>query len=108
MMFFKLRINFDNLRSGFILLLFCFLACGTIEQSAQHEWSGQTMGTSYQVKVTGIPIDKDNKYKIATQIDSALKSVNAQMSTYDPVSEISLFNKSLQTPHQTKPNSENR
>jgi len=96
-MFFKLRINFDNLRSSIILLLFCFLACGTIEQNSQHEWSGLTMGTSYQVKVTGIHIDKDKKYKIATQIDSALKSVNAQMSTYDPVSEISIFNKNLQT-----------
>ena len=97
MMFFKVILKLDYLRSSFILLLFCFLACGTAEHDAQYEWSGLTMGTSYQVKVTGIHIDKDKKHIIATQIDSSLKSVNAQMSTYDPMSEISLFNKNLQT-----------
>jgi FAD:protein FMN transferase len=97
MMSFKRTLKLDNLRSSLILLLFYFLACDSAEKDVQHEWSGLTMGTSYQVKVSGIHIDKDKKQIIAAQIDSALKSVNAQMSTYDPESEISLFNKNLQT-----------
>ena len=59
MMFSKIRLNIILQRSSLILLLFCYIACDAVEQKDQYEWSGLTMGTSYQVKVSGIEMDKD-------------------------------------------------
>lgn len=57
------------------------------------EFSGYTMGTTYSIKVieTGRKQRSDERY-IQSQIDSVLESINQQMSTYIPDSEISLFN----------------
>jgi thiamine biosynthesis lipoprotein len=65
-----------------------------------HDWTGYTMGTSYQVKVAGVTIDDELNKRIGGQIDSSLKSVNAQMSTYDQHSEISLLNSNASTKPQ--------
>ena len=71
---------------GFLLL---FIGCG-IERN-QFTIDGSTMGTTYSVKfVTSInAIDIES---IETGIDSLLDQLNKQMSTWDPKSEISLFN----------------
>ncbi|WP_419194180.1 FAD:protein FMN transferase [Novipirellula herctigrandis] len=62
---------------------------GTIQ-----ELRGQTMGTTYMVKVFDPPsFDVD----VATAIDAELRSVNDQMSTYLKSSELSLFNASGST-----------
>ncbi len=52
---------------------------------------GQTMGTTYRVELVDVPqaIDKNT---LAREIDGLLETVNQQMSTYRPDSELSHFN----------------
>ena len=71
-----------------------FLSLVACEDSAARRVTvitGATMGTSYSVKVPGLPaaVDRDAlEYEIA----GILEAVNAQMSTYRPESELSRFN----------------
>lgn len=58
--------------------------------------NGETMGTTYFVKVVA-ELDKSAKESLQTQINGLLSTVNAQMSTYIPESEISRFNASETT-----------
>ena len=53
--------------------------------------SGQTMGTTYSVKIITEAGDNNNQ-RLQNGIDSILAIVNNQMSTWDPHSEISRFN----------------
>jgi thiamine biosynthesis lipoprotein len=53
--------------------------------------SGQTMGTTYSIKIIHVGLFEAQK-KIEQGIDSILTEVNRKMSTWDPNSEISLFN----------------
>lgn len=54
-------------------------------------FSGSTMGTTYSVALyTKDP--RHNKDEIKRKVDIVLERVNAQMSTYDPESELSKFN----------------
>jgi thiamine biosynthesis lipoprotein len=82
-------------RSGILLLLFYFVGCETPQPLTG--WSGMTMGTTYQVKIAKANLSDNQLQNIRSNVDSALKEVNRQMSTYDPGSEISRFNKSDQT-----------
>ena len=52
---------------------------------------GKSMGTSYSIKLAALPpgIDAD---ALAVEIDGILETVNRQMSTYRPDSELSRFN----------------
>ena len=71
---------------GFLLF---FIRCADIEN--QYTISGNTMGTTYLVKI----ITPDSNYDIGSikkSIDSLLIQLNKQMSTWDPESEISQFN----------------
>ena len=52
--------------------------------------SGQTMGTTYSIKIIHVGLFEAQK-KIEQGIDSILTEVNRKMSTWDPNSEISLF-----------------
>jgi FAD:protein FMN transferase len=56
-------------------------------------FTGNTMGTTYSVKVAALhaTIDQD---QVAAEIQTQLDRVNALMSTYDPESELSRFNTS--------------
>lgn len=54
-------------------------------------FSGKTMGTTYSVTVYSKD-PRHNKEEIQKKVDIVLKRVNAQMSTYDPESELSQFN----------------
>lgn len=54
--------------------------------------SGPTMGTSYTVKVNELP-DGLSREQLQDEIDRALETVNDQMSTYRPESELSRFNR---------------
>ena len=73
-----------------MLLLFYFSSC---DQAAdQYGWSGRTMGTTYQVKITKAELSGPEIDQLKKMVDSALVEVNRQMSTYDPASEISQFN----------------
>ena len=53
---------------------------------------GETMGTTYEVKIAQ-NLSPNNQKIIAEDIDSILKSINQSMSTYISDSEISLINK---------------
>ena len=54
-------------------------------------FAGATMGTSYSVKVVGLPPTVDRN-RVAGEIQARLEGVNCLMSTYDPNSELSRFN----------------
>jgi FAD:protein FMN transferase len=69
------------------MLLFVLSAC---EKNGLQIISGQTMGTTYTVKI--VDEDLDNA-TIRSQIERELKRVNGLMSTYDRHSELSTFNR---------------
>lgn len=52
---------------------------------------GDTMGTTYSVKIADLPKSLD-RGTLAAEIDRLLETVNDQMSTYRPRSELSRFN----------------
>ncbi len=54
--------------------------------------NGQTMGTTYSVKIVNRGESNYDRDELKNQIDSLLAEVNSQMSTYIPGSEISRFN----------------
>jgi thiamine biosynthesis lipoprotein len=60
------------------------------------EISGMTMGTSYHVKLIGMPAGVQ-KESLGGQINSLLDGINARMSTYDQQSELFDFNASDST-----------
>ncbi len=66
------------------------LRSGTIKNPAT---GGQTMGTSYSIKITG-KLKKAMLEELNSRIRAELAEVNRQMSTWDPESEISRFNHS--------------
>ncbi|MCV2402193.1 FAD:protein FMN transferase [Marinomonas sp. C2222] len=55
-------------------------------------FSGPTMGTTYTVKFYTTP-DTENSWGLKSDVDAVLARVNSLMSTYDPSSELSRFNK---------------
>ncbi len=76
------------------ILLFLFSCTSPIEDVV-HTITGETMGTTYTVKFTSqSPV---NIIEVENDINSLLKKVNQQMSTFIPNSELSLFNKSTST-----------
>ncbi len=54
--------------------------------------AGQTMGTTYHIKIAEPGITQKTLTKWHNQVDSVLREINRQMSTYQPQSEISQFN----------------
>ncbi len=77
------------------LVIHTILAAAPGSAAEMLEFRGQTMGTTYMVKVWSPPpsIDED----IESEVDAELRRVNDQMSTYLESSEISRFNASEST-----------
>ena len=73
----------------FCVVIFSLLSC-TPDSLTQVKITGSTMGTSYHVTVVAEGIDADN---LKRQIDALLVKTNQQMSTYDPDSELMMFNR---------------
>ena len=75
-------------------LVLTLTACFPSNQSGKKEilLQGQTMGTTYNIKVVAT-IEQVEALELQTKIDSLLKQVNQEMSTYIPDSELSIFNK---------------
>lgn len=66
-----------------------FVSCTPAPQ--QISVSGETMGTTYHIRyVTANP--KHAPDRVKERVDAVLQQINSQMSTYDPSSELSLFN----------------
>jgi len=84
--FYKINITKAQLLLGFLV---CLIGCS--QQRDLIHFSGFTMGTTYSIKA--IPLEKNMDTQILKKgIDSILFTLNKQMSTWDPSSEISLFN----------------
>ncbi len=74
------------------LLGFLLLFTGCDKDSSVIHYQGETMGTTYSIKI----IHDNNKIinsSLKIKIDSLLAKINKQMSTWDPNSEVSSFNK---------------
>jgi len=80
----------------FLFVVGCLATCGRAESNPPIvESRGQTMGTSYMVKVFNPPDPFPQDWR--ERVDKELRSVNDQMSTYLESSEISRFNLSQST-----------
>ena len=76
---------------GFLLF---WIGCSTPRDITN--FTGHTMGTTFSIKI--IPTGSFNNYqKLELGIDSVLEAVNQKMSTWDPNSEISKFNRNRST-----------
>ncbi|MGC8990408.1 MAG: FAD:protein FMN transferase, partial [Verrucomicrobiia bacterium] len=80
-----------TLRLGFFVLA---LVNGQLEAGDIVEFHGQTMGTTYSVKIAHARLTQETIGSIQTRIEERLKEINRQMSHYQPDSELSLFNRS--------------
>lgn len=58
-----------------------------------HTFRGKTMGTTYAVKIAAEGIENEQRKKIETTIQRELDQIENLMSTYDPESELSRFNR---------------
>ena len=62
-----------------------------------HEFVGPTMGTTYSVKIVDSELTSEREQRIARAIETRLARVNELMSTWDPASELSRFNRFAST-----------
>ena len=67
------------------------LACAPPPLS-QAEFSGESMGTSWSVKLAVVDLDAAERAEIKRAIESELRAVDEAMSTWQPESELSRFN----------------
>ncbi len=96
--------NLIKVRFFFIFILFLFSTFCTTQKEADNLLiiSGNTMGTSYTIKIVKNNFlllgDHIKKVKnISEGIEKVLENINMKMSTYIPESEISTFNRSKTT-----------
>ncbi|NOZ03337.1 MAG: FAD:protein FMN transferase [FCB group bacterium] len=82
---------YAQFRLGIFFLLLLFVGC--TRKPPEIVLTGQTMGTTYTVKVLpgDLPVNSES---LQAGIDSVLVEINRQMSTYSEQSEISRFNRS--------------
>lgn len=78
---------------GLILLgaVLMLSACGGTEPAPVLELRGHTMGTSYSVQIAPPPAVGERE-ALQRAITAELARINAEMSTYDPASDLSRFN----------------
>ncbi|MEA3287277.1 MAG: FAD:protein FMN transferase [Candidatus Marinimicrobia bacterium] len=75
------------------VLLLIITGCGNDDPIfSEYTFNGATMGTTYHIVIVGDPIDVKQRSLISSKIDSFLIDFNHTLSTYEPQSEISLFN----------------
>jgi thiamine biosynthesis lipoprotein len=58
---------------------------------------GHTMGTTYEVRIVGSSMAQSQVEALKEEIEQSLEEINQQMSTYEPESEISRFNRHRET-----------
>ncbi|MCB1644396.1 MAG: FAD:protein FMN transferase [Pseudomonadales bacterium] len=73
-----------------LLVILCLVVLSACQKAEPVVIHGNTMGTTYSVKVIGADVDAE---LLKAKIDSVLESVNDSMSTYRDNSELSRFNK---------------
>lgn len=75
----------------YVLLVSGLYACGKQSDNNQILLSGETMGTTYSIKITNISENLKTSH-IHNEIDVLLNGINNIMSTYEKNSELSLLN----------------
>lgn len=76
-----------------IFLVFCWLLLPACQKQVETlHLDGATMGTTWSVKLHSLP-DGVDPVQLKSQLQSQLDRINRLMSTYDPESEISRFNR---------------
>ena len=78
---------------GALLGLLVLISCSEDQQRETLRMHGETMGTTWSVQVVEPPADL-GRAVLESRIRARLDAVNAEMSTYDPDSELSRFNAS--------------
>ena len=89
----------NKLNAIFLIAITVFLtACFPSKDPNKEEvlLQGRTMGTTYNIKVV-VKNDSIQIDQLQSDIDSLLKQINQEMSTYIPTSELSLFNQNTST-----------
>jgi FAD:protein FMN transferase len=77
--------------SLFITIMLALVLTGCERAQPIHHLSGATMGTTWSVKVVGLPVGS-SLAEVQQDLHLILESINNQMSTYQADSEISQFN----------------
>ena len=62
-----------------------------------HAFEGTTMGTTFTVRVVGVQMGASRLKAVRTAVARTLADVDGKMSTYDPSSELSRFNRTTAT-----------
>jgi thiamine biosynthesis lipoprotein len=75
-----------------LLLALALLASACAPGPRVETFAGSTMGTTYHVTVVGQGKPGQGRAELQESIDAVLREVNAHLSTYQPASEISVFN----------------
>ena len=83
-------------KEAHIIMGLFFLLCSCSSPNSYIDISGQTMGTTYSIKLN-VEDKILNPNDIKSKVDSVLNRFNTVFSTWDDESEISTFNKSLDT-----------
>lgn len=94
------RLMSERVRTGSVWILavviFAVVAMtGTVRATELVSLSGETMGTTYHIKL--VASDAGAVDTLQQSIDEELAEVNRQMSTWDPDSELSRFNRFRET-----------
>jgi FAD:protein FMN transferase len=83
-----------------LFLIFILSSCDKVAEQKPQDYPynavGMTMGTSYNIKASKLPISL-TPTEITRQVKELLDKVSGQMSTYQKDSELSLFNQNTST-----------
>ncbi|WP_229145714.1 FAD:protein FMN transferase [Alcanivorax sp. 1008] len=94
--------HLQGLRALFALCLMALLLSACRQPQQIHLLSGSTMGTTWSVKVVDLP-ENTTVPQLRADIELLLESINRQMSTYQPESDISRFNRAAAGTWQVLP-----
>lgn len=83
-------------RSSMMVCIVVLMLCSRLSAEPQLRVSGETMGTYFMVTIDSPPAS-DTNASVRAEILETLSTIIAQMSTWEPESEISRFNRSNST-----------
>ncbi len=89
--------------SHLVLIIILLLSACSDSSQKPTRITGQTMGTTYTVVIPKLPTNK-TAVSLKTAIDKRLDDLNQNLSTWNPTSRLSLFNKSATTEWVELPN----
>jgi thiamine biosynthesis lipoprotein len=90
-----MKVSRSPIRGSLALALLSCWSCRPAPDAPGRElavWQGQTMGTTFTVKVAGPALSEQEQTRARDAIEAQLARVNELMSTYLPSSELSRFN----------------